>query len=457
MDIIVMPQLKHRNSNSHAQPSNHHSTSFTRSATFHNHLASAMTPPTFATPLPQSPHSSILEWRFPRPYQHLVLTGRSRAAWHTSFVIPQLDLLLDAGLCVNKLRPKHIFLTHGHSDHTLLTPAFTHREDPPDIFCPVEMKDALDAFLHANTWLNEGGGARPPEGPASDGEGEGEGEGDGVGDEVRKKRKKGKGKEEQSPPPPPPPPPPSQPPTDEAPTETAAANVNNNDNPPRPHPAFPHLFATHTTHGLLPGAAAPLRRLAGPPTWSATAFRCDHTVPCLGYVFSATTPKLRPELRGLPPAELRALRRRDPASLTVPVATPVFAFLGDTTASVLAAGPEWLGEPPPSPPPLLSSGKDGEAGKQGNDTERGGGGGGGGGGVKVVITECSFLYPEHRAQAAKTKHTCWAELEPVVRRWWKTVFVLCHFSLRYSEEEIRQFFAEREGLGNVVVWIGDKT
>jgi ribonuclease Z len=80
-------------------------------------------PVNFAEPLPQSTRSEILEWRFPRPYHNYVLTGRSKAAWHTAFIIPHLNLLLDAGLCVNKLRPKHVFITHGHSDHTLLAPA----------------------------------------------------------------------------------------------------------------------------------------------------------------------------------------------------------------------------------------------------------------------------------------------------------------------------------------------
>jgi len=117
----------------------------------------------FATPLPQSPRSDILEWKFPKPYHNLTLVGRSRAAWHTSFVVPQLNLLLDAGLVVNNTRPKHIFLTHGHSDHTLLAPAFLKRSDPPDIYCPAEMGSALDAFLDAKTMLNEGGGLWPPQ------------------------------------------------------------------------------------------------------------------------------------------------------------------------------------------------------------------------------------------------------------------------------------------------------
>jgi ribonuclease Z len=108
--------------------------------------------------------------------------------------------------------------------------------------------------------------------------------------------------------------------------------------------------------------------------------------------------------------------------ITAPVSTPVFAFLGDTTARTLAdeEGPcrRWLEQ-----------------------------------GVKVVITECSFLYEEHRGQAERTRHTVWGDLEPVVRRWPGTVFVLMHFSMRYSDEEVREFFRGREVPGNVVVWV----
>jgi ribonuclease Z len=50
-------------------------------------------------------------------------------------------------------------------------------------------------------------------------------------------------------------------------------------------------------------------------------------------------------------------------------------------------------------------------------------------------------------------HTIWGDLEPVVRRWPGTVFVLMHFSMRYSDEEVRAFFREREVPGNVVVWV----
>lgn len=318
----------------------------------------------FAMPLPQSPRSDVLEWRFPKPYQNYVLTGRSRAAWHTSFVIPQLNLLLDAGLCVNRLRPKHIFLTHGHNDHTLLAPAFVKREDPPDIYCPAAMKCVFNNFILSNTMLNLGGMIT-----IDDAEEAGLDIGEG---------------------------PPRHDHDDPGRTASEAAWLN-----------------THHAHAVRDGDVVPLRRLKG---ITASVFDCDHSVPCVGYVFSSTTHKLRPEYASTPGLELKRLRQAG-VELTAPTTTPIFAFLGDTTAATLAATPTWL--------------------------ERG---------IPVVITECSFLYDEHRAQADKTKHTLWSDLEKVIRRWPQTTFVLTHFSMRYSEREIAAFFRDTDCPSNIVIW-----
>ncbi|KAK3340862.1 beta-lactamase-like protein [Neurospora tetraspora] len=316
---------------------------------------------TFATPLPQSTRSDILEWALPKPFSHYVLTGKSRAAWHTSFVIPQLNLLLDAGLVVNNNRPKHIFITHGHNDHALLSPVFIKREDPPDFHCPVGMKQVLEDYLRANTMLNLGGLIAPRPGK-------------------------------------------------EVPLEVRDAETG--------EVVKSEIRPTHVTYGLEPGDVVPLRRTKN---ISAVAFGCDHTVPCLGYLFQQTTHKLRPEFAKLPPKELKAIRASG-QELTAPVTIPIFAFLGDTTTKTLESEPMkgWLE----------------------NDK------------LPVVITECSFLYEEHRAQAEKTKHTIWGDLEKVVRRYPGTTFVVMHFSLRYSVGQVRRFFKERaEGLANVVVWV----
>jgi len=318
--------------------------------------------PLFPQPLPQSSRSDILEWRFPKPFSHYVLTGKSRAAWHTSFVIPQLNLLLDAGMCVNKLRPKHIFLTHGHSDHTLLAPAFVKREDPPDIFCPAEMKKVFDDFILANTLLNLGGLIKADD-PVEDGRiSDGEGQSD----------------------------------------EEAGSNETG-------------WLNTHVTHGMCPGDVVPLRRLKNV---FAEAFSCDHTVPCLGYVFSTLSQRLKPEYQSLEGQEVKKLRESG-VEITAPHWASFLAFLGDTTTEPLLREPQWLQN-----------------------------------GIPVVITECSFLYPEHKRQADRTKHTIWTDLEKVVRKWPKTTFVLMHFSLRYSDNEIRRFFkGMKDPPSNIVVWV----
>ncbi|KAK4169432.1 ribonuclease Z-like protein [Cladorrhinum sp. PSN259] len=304
---------------------------------------------TFANPLPQSPRSDVLEWRFPAPHHNLTLVGRSRAAWHTSFVIPQLSLLLDAGLCVNALRPRHIFITHGHNDHCLLTPAFVNKnreKGGEDIYCPEEIEVPLAKFVMGSRECNWAGDASKKE----------ESEGKKGGYKIR---------------------------------------------------------------GVKEGDEVRLEGVKGKEEWWARAVECDHTVPCLGYVFGVVTRRLKEEYRGLKGGEIKRLRDEEGKEITESVRSEVFAFLGDTTTRTLAEG-------------------------LGGTLERG---------VKVVVTECSFLYEEHRGQAEKTKHTIWGDLEKVVRKWPESIFVLTHFSMRYTNEEVARFFKEMEDPpGNVVVW-----
>jgi ribonuclease Z len=81
----------------------------------------------------------------------------------------------------------------------------------------------------------------------------------------------------------------------------------------------------------------------------------------------------------------------------------------------------------------------------------------------IVIIECTFLYPEERENARETKHIHWEDLRPYVVANPNTIFVLIHFSLRYKEEEIIQFFRSQreehpeESYDNLKVWAGDTT
>ncbi|KKA29336.1 hypothetical protein TD95_001927 [Thielaviopsis punctulata] len=327
-----------------------------------------MAPATFATALPQSSRSEVLEWTFPKPFGQYVLSGRSRAGWHTSFLIPQLDLALDVGYVVNKMRPNQVFITHGHTDHSGCVPVFISRTRCPDIYCPAELQQAMDTFAMYSRVMNEGGNVGPCK-PAG---------------------------------------------TADSNTDAATEDDDDDDDDGRGPPG-PKWLNTHTSHGMKPGDVVPLRRIKADII--ATAFACDHSVPCLGYVFSQVTRKLRREYAGRPGAELKALRQAG-VEITERATTDIFAFCGDTTVTPLAAEPEWLRA-----------------------------------GIPVVIVECSFLYAEHIAQARKTKHVYWGDLEPIIRKWPKTTFVLMHFSMRYSDKEIRDFFYNMDDApANMVVW-----
>ncbi|KAL5606467.1 hypothetical protein BROUX41_002874 [Berkeleyomyces rouxiae] len=326
-----------------------------------------MAPATFARALPQSTRSEVLEWTFPKPFNQFVLTGRSRAGWHTSFIIPQLDIVLDVGYVVNKVRPNQIFITHGHTDHSGRVPVFISRTRCPDIYCPAELKAAMDAYAMYSRVMNEGGNVGPCK-PDSEG--------------------------------------------DQQETEGGAEDEDEDDGRGPPGPKW---LDTHMSFGMRDGDEVPLRKIKADIV--AMAFNCDHTVPCIGYVFSQINNKLKPEYVGLKGTEIKKLRQSG-VEITAPVKANIFAFCGDTTTKPLEAEPQWL--------------KDG---------------------IPVVIVECSFLYPEHIAQARKTKHVYWGDIEPIIRKWAKTTFVLMHFSLRYSDKEIRDFFYGMEDApANMVVW-----
>jgi len=76
--------------------------------------------------------------------------------------------------------------------------------------------------------------------------------------------------------------------------------------------------------------------------------------------------------------------------------------------------------------------------------------------------ECTFFCNETVDRANRDGHIHWSQLEPYVVSHPETTFVLIHFSLRYSEEEVHQFFdglTTRENnpisLKNVVLFVGE--
>jgi ribonuclease Z len=148
---------------------------------------------------------------------------------------------------------------------------------------------------------------------------------------------------------------------------------------------------------------------------------CFHKIACVGYCFSEHKTRLKPEFERLKVelghkelgARLAQLRK-DGVEINEAFEQPMFAFVGDTDARVFERTP-WLFDYP------------------------------------VIITECTYLDDQERERAARVGHTLWSDLRPVIVAHPETVFVLIHFSLRYSDAEVLAFF-EREALPNVVVW-----
>ncbi|KAF3925973.1 hypothetical protein ABW20_dc0106973 [Dactylellina cionopaga] len=183
------------------------------------------------------------------------------------------------------------------------------------------------------------------------------------------------------------------------------------------------------THHIIPVGPSQTFSLKTHPTVSVSILPRNHTVPSVGFLFTQTSNRLKSQYRSLAGPELKSLRQQG-AEITYKHLSPIMAFLGDGDHTSLLGDPEWL---------------------VGNEEK-------GSSPCPVVITECSFLYEAHRAQSEKTKHTLWSDLEPIVRRHSGTVWVLMHFSRRYSDEDIVKFFEElaerEEGCPqNIVVWV----
>ncbi|MFE7777067.1 MBL fold metallo-hydrolase [Streptomyces sp. NPDC057445] len=152
---------------------------------------------------------------------------------------------------------------------------------------------------------------------------------------------------------------------------------------------------------------------------------CDHKVPCVGYAFSERRKALLPEYeelrrslvqegRGAEFGRMVAQRRAAGEEVEREVRRPLFAFLGDTHVSVFERNP-WLFEYP------------------------------------VVITECTYLDDAELDRADRVGHTVWSRLRPVVEAHPETLFVLTHFSLRHSDQDVLEFF-RNDRHDNVVVW-----
>jgi ribonuclease Z len=86
------------------------------------------------------------------PGTPFTLSGFSIAATYTNFYVPQLNVLLDAGL-PGYMSPSDVFLTHGHSDHAANLTDHLHGTKPVRVYIPATAVEHVDAFIRHTQYM----------------------------------------------------------------------------------------------------------------------------------------------------------------------------------------------------------------------------------------------------------------------------------------------------------------
>lgn len=150
-----------------------------------------------------------------------------------------------------------------------------------------------------------------------------------------------------------------------------------------------------------------------------------HAVPCVGFLVEDQKTKLKAEYVGVPGKDIAALRKNG-VEVNDTLYCPLFAYLGDTHVDVFAKNPQIFDYP-------------------------------------EIIVECTFFHNEKGIQerANRDGHIHWDSLRPIVLDHPKNRFILIHWSLRYKEQEIYDFFHKLDDYEtvskNIVLFVNDTT
>lgn len=154
--------------------------------------------------------------------------------------------------------------------------------------------------------------------------------------------------------------------------------------------------------------------------WWVHVLKSFHTVPCNSYCFFQIRNKLKKEYL-TKKNQIKKLKKSG-VVVTERVLIPKFIFCGDTTIEFFEKHQQYL------------------------ETHS----------FPLIIVECTFLYDEHEKRVKEKGHIHWKHLKPVVKRYKKTTFILIHFSLKYTDKEIKTFFdgvKNHDEIENIIPWI----
>lgn len=186
----------------------------------------------------------------------------------------------------------------------------------------------------------------------------------------------------------------------------------------------PKIGRCYTIIGAEPNLCYPLffDKKTNQPKMSVEIIKCNHTVTSYGYGFTKICDKLKPEFQDLTQSELDELSKS--CSLTMQQHVPLFCYLGDTNESV-----------------LYVQSIDGQI-KYSEQLKK----------YPIIIIECTFLDKEHHKNAKEDKHMHWDKLNPYVIAHPDKHFILIHFSWKYSDTYINNFF-EKLQIPNITIFI----
>jgi ribonuclease Z len=167
-------------------------------------------------------------------------------------------------------------------------------------------------------------------------------------------------------------------------------------------------------NGLNPGDI--FRLAANNTDLEIEVFKCDHVIPTISYGISELKKKLKPEYLDLPGKEIARLRKNG-VDITSIVKHKRLAYVCDTSIAVFDLNPDILN-------------------------------------YTVIFIECTFFLPDEVGNATETKHIHWYDLKPYVIKNQDKFFVLFHFSQRYIDIQISEFFQKEldSGIKNIYWW-----
>jgi ribonuclease Z len=146
----------------------------------------------------------------------------------------------------------------------------------------------------------------------------------------------------------------------------------------------------------------------------------DHSIDTVIYCISLVKEKLNPKYAGISGKEL-VLLKKSGECITIEIVDKKFCYVLDTSIKTFEQN-VFLFEYP------------------------------------VIIVECTFLLDGEIELAVEKKHIHWQQLKPYIINNPTVTFILTHFSLRYKDSEIKDFFDNitiKENITNIIPWLTD--